>query len=94
MNEVHGTTTLWLGSHRDENRLKEEGIENSWARHQRHHLALKAGLEAMGLKYLVKEGARLPQMNAVHIPDAIKEREAEVRKTLATHASQATASSR
>src|SRR5688572_27204041 len=45
--------------------LKEEGIENSWARHMRHHLALKAGLEAMGLKYLVKEGARLPQMNAV-----------------------------
>jgi ectoine hydroxylase-related dioxygenase (phytanoyl-CoA dioxygenase family) len=27
MNEVHGTTALWLGSHRDENRLKEEGIE-------------------------------------------------------------------
>jgi len=64
--------------------LKEEGIENAWARHLRHHLALKAGLEAMGLKYLVKEGARLPQMNAVHIPDAIKDREAEVRKTLLT----------
>jgi alanine-glyoxylate transaminase/serine-glyoxylate transaminase/serine-pyruvate transaminase len=47
--------------------LKEEGIENSWARHMRHHLALKAGLEAMGLKFLVKEGARLPQMNAIHI---------------------------
>jgi alanine-glyoxylate transaminase/serine-glyoxylate transaminase/serine-pyruvate transaminase len=64
--------------------LKEEGIENAWARHQRHHLALKAGLEAMGLKYLVNEGARLPQMNAVHVPDAIKDREAEVRKTLLT----------
>src|SRR6478735_8990399 len=64
--------------------LKEEGIENSWARHQRHHQALKAGLEAMGLQYLVKEGARLPQMNAVHIPEAIREREAEVRKTLLT----------
>ena len=64
--------------------LKEEGIENAWARHQRHHIALKAGLEAMGLKYLVKEGARLPQMNAVHIPDAIREREADVRKTLLT----------
>ncbi len=62
--------------------LKEEGIENAWARHQRHHLALKAGLEAMGLKYLVSEGARLPQMNAVHVPDAIKGREAEARKTL------------
>jgi len=64
--------------------LKEEGIENAWARHQRHHIALKAGLEAMGLKFLVKEGARLPQMNAVHVPDAIKQREAEVRKTLLT----------
>src|SRR5262249_25719455 len=62
--------------------LKEEGIENAWARHQRHHLALKAGLEAMGLKYVVKEGARLPQMNAVHVPEAIQEREAEVRRTL------------
>jgi alanine-glyoxylate transaminase/serine-glyoxylate transaminase/serine-pyruvate transaminase len=62
--------------------LKEEGIENSWARHMRHHLALKAGLEAMGLKFLVKEGARLPQMNAIHIPEVIRERESEVRKTL------------
>ena len=62
--------------------LKEEGIENSWARHMRHHLALKAGLEAMGLKFLVKEGAGLPQMNAIHIPEAVREREAEVRKTL------------
>ncbi len=62
--------------------VKEEGLENGWARHQRHHLALKAGLEAMGLKFLVKEGAQLPQMNAVHIPEAIREREAEVRKTL------------
>jgi alanine-glyoxylate transaminase/serine-glyoxylate transaminase/serine-pyruvate transaminase len=64
--------------------LKEEGIENSWARHQRHHAALKAGLEAMGLKYLVKEAYRLPQMNAVYVPEGIKEREAEVRKTLLT----------
>jgi alanine-glyoxylate transaminase/serine-glyoxylate transaminase/serine-pyruvate transaminase len=64
--------------------LKEEGIENAWARHTRHHLALKAGLEAMGLKFLVKEEAQLPQMNAVLIPEAIKAREAEVRKTLLT----------
>ena len=62
--------------------IKEEGLENCWARHHRHHLALKAGLEAMGLKFLVKEGARLPQMNAVHIPEAVRDREAEVRKTL------------
>lgn len=62
--------------------IKEEGLENCWARHHRNHVALKAGLEAMGLEFLVKEGARLPQMNAVHIPEAIRDREAEVRKTL------------
>jgi len=62
--------------------IKEEGLENCWARHHRNHVALKAGLEAMGLEFLVKEGAQLPQMNAVHIPEAIRDREAEVRKTL------------
>lgn len=60
--------------------IKEEGLENSWARHQRHHLALKAGLEAMGLRYLVKEGSRLPQMNAVYVPEGVQE--ARVRKIL------------
>jgi alanine-glyoxylate transaminase/serine-glyoxylate transaminase/serine-pyruvate transaminase len=64
--------------------LKEEGLENSWARHRYHHLALKAGLEALGLQYLVKESARLPQLNSVHIPEALKAREAEVRKQLLT----------
>ena len=60
--------------------LKEEGIENAWARHQRHHQALKAGLEAMGLKYLVQEPYRLPQMNAVLCPEGVNEE--EVRKRL------------
>ena len=60
--------------------LREEGLERAWARHQRHHLALKAGLEAMGLKFVVREGARLPQMNAVHVPEGVAE--AEVRKRL------------
>ena len=62
--------------------LREEGLENSWARHMRHHLALKAGLEALGLKYLVQEGYRLPQMNAVYCPTGIDE--ALVRRTLLT----------
>jgi alanine-glyoxylate transaminase/serine-glyoxylate transaminase/serine-pyruvate transaminase len=62
--------------------LKEEGLENSWARHHRHHMALKAGLEAMGLSFLVKEAYRLPQMNAVLIPESLQAREAEVRKRL------------
>jgi alanine-glyoxylate transaminase/serine-glyoxylate transaminase/serine-pyruvate transaminase len=60
--------------------LMEEGIEHAWARHQRHYLALKAGLEAMGLQFLVKEEARLPQMSAVYVPQGVNE--AEVRKIL------------
>jgi alanine-glyoxylate transaminase/serine-glyoxylate transaminase/serine-pyruvate transaminase len=60
--------------------VREEGLENAWARHQRHHLALKAGLEAMGLRFLVPEGYRLPQMNAVYVADGVNE--AEVRKAL------------
>lgn len=51
--------------------LKEEGLENSWARHQHNHLALKAGLEAMGLGFVVDEAHRLPQLNAIYIPDGV-----------------------
>ncbi|MBZ5704011.1 MAG: alanine--glyoxylate aminotransferase family protein [Acidobacteriia bacterium] len=60
--------------------IREEGLENSWARHQRHHVALKAGLEAMGLKYLVAEPYQLPQMNAVLCAEGVNEE--EVRKRL------------
>ena len=60
--------------------LKEEGVERAWERHMRHYLAFKAGIEAMGLKFLVREDARLPQMSAVHVPQGANE--AEVRRTL------------
>ncbi|HET7670245.1 MAG TPA: alanine--glyoxylate aminotransferase family protein, partial [Burkholderiales bacterium] len=60
--------------------IKEEGLEQCWARHRRHHLALKAGLEAMGLKFLVEEKYQLPQMNAVICPTGVDEE--QVRKTL------------
>jgi len=60
--------------------LLEEGVENSWARHQRNHHALRAGFEAMGLQFVVPEGQRLPQLNAVSVPEGIDE--AAVRSTL------------
>jgi alanine-glyoxylate transaminase/serine-glyoxylate transaminase/serine-pyruvate transaminase len=53
--------------------LHEEGIENSWARHQKNHDALRSGLEALGLNFVVPEGQRLPQLNAVSIPDGVDE---------------------
>jgi len=51
--------------------LQEEGLENAWTRHQKYHLALKAGLEGLGLDFIVPESERLPQLNAVSIPDGI-----------------------
>ncbi len=51
--------------------LEEEGIENSWQRHQSNHLALRAGVEAMGLSFVVDEADRLPQLNSVSIPDGV-----------------------
>ncbi|WP_297292759.1 alanine--glyoxylate aminotransferase family protein [Oceanicoccus sp.] len=49
--------------------LKEEGLENSWQRHQTHHNALVAGLEAMGLSMVVDKEHRLPQLNLVNLPE-------------------------
>jgi alanine-glyoxylate transaminase/serine-glyoxylate transaminase/serine-pyruvate transaminase len=53
--------------------LQEEGLEKSWARHQKNHLALRAGLEAMGLKFVVPEKERLPQLNAISVPEGVDE---------------------
>ena len=60
--------------------LKEEGLEQAWVRHQQHHQALKAGLEAMGLAFVVPAAVRLPQLNAVCIPQGVDD--AAVRRLL------------
>ena len=62
--------------------LHEEGLDARWARHQRNHRALKAGLTALGLKYSAKEGNQLPQLNAVLIPAGVDD--LTVRKRLLT----------
>ncbi len=59
--------------------LQEEGLENSWARHQRHHLALRAGIEAMGLDFYIKEKDRLLQLNAITVPEGVDEAEVRAR---------------
>jgi alanine-glyoxylate transaminase / serine-glyoxylate transaminase / serine-pyruvate transaminase len=60
--------------------LREETLERAWERHTRHYLAFNAGIEAMGLKFLVREDARLPQMSAVYVPKGVNE--ADVRRSL------------
>lgn len=60
----------------------EEGLEHRWARHRKNHLALRAGLEALGLDYAIAEEHRLPMLNAVLIPNGVDD--AAVRKQLLT----------
>ena len=60
--------------------LLEEGLDNAWARHRSNHLALAAGVESMGLSFVVDEDHRLPQLNSITIPEGVDE--AKVRSLL------------
>lgn len=60
--------------------LQKEGLEHAWARHKTNHLALKAGVEALGLEFFVAESQRLPQLNTLIVPEGIDE--AKVRQRL------------
>jgi alanine-glyoxylate transaminase/serine-glyoxylate transaminase/serine-pyruvate transaminase len=60
--------------------VEEEGLAARAARHERHHLALVAGIEAMGLSLLPPEGERLWTLNAVQLPPGVDE--GAVRRTL------------
>lgn len=63
--------------------LREEGLEASWTRHRLNHLALRAGIEAMGLSFLVDEAYRLPQLNAIVVPPGVDD--AAIRRELLEH---------
>lgn len=51
--------------------LKEEGLENAWQRHRDMHELLKSELEPLGIHFLVDEEHRLPQLNAVAVPEGV-----------------------
>ena len=59
---------------------EEEGLEARYARHERHHRALVAGIEGMGLSLLPPAGERLWTLNTVRVPAGVDE--LGVRKTL------------
>lgn len=62
--------------------LHEETLPVAWQRHQLHHDALTAGLAGLGLSFAVPPGIRLPQLNAVAIPENIDE--SKLRRDLLT----------
>jgi alanine-glyoxylate transaminase / serine-glyoxylate transaminase / serine-pyruvate transaminase len=55
------------------NIVLEEGLETRWARHQQVHQYLKLQLEKRGFRFLVDEKYRLPNLNAVFLPDGYDE---------------------
>lgn len=73
------------GLHAGLGALLDEGLEQSFARHQSAGDALQAGLVERGFRLFAAEGSRLPQLTSVWVPD---ERlpagmtEADVRRTL------------
>lgn len=68
------------GLHEALRRVANEGLEAAWARHRQNHQRLVAGLAEMGLEMLVAPEARLPQLNAVKVPEGVDD--AAVRSAL------------
>lgn len=60
--------------------IEEEGLTARFARHKLNHIALLAGLAAMGITPFAQEGRRLWMLNAVNIPGGVDD--AAVRRTL------------
>ena len=58
----------------------EEGLDARFERHRRNHLALVAGLEALGLAMVVEPAHRLWMLNSVRLPDGLDE--AKLRRRL------------
>jgi alanine-glyoxylate transaminase / serine-glyoxylate transaminase / serine-pyruvate transaminase len=53
----------------------EEGLDARFDRHRQNHLALRAGLEALGVDFAVAREHRLPMLNAVRIPDGVDDKQ-------------------
>jgi len=60
--------------------LEEEGLGASFTRHRNNHLKLVEGLSRLGLDLAVSEPWRLPQLNAVVIPEG--KDDAKIRRRL------------
>jgi alanine-glyoxylate transaminase/serine-glyoxylate transaminase/serine-pyruvate transaminase len=60
--------------------VEEEGLPTRWARHERNHQALKAGLAAIGIGLASQENHQLWSLNSVQIPDGVDD--AQVRAIL------------
>jgi alanine-glyoxylate transaminase/serine-glyoxylate transaminase/serine-pyruvate transaminase len=51
--------------------LRDEGLEQAFARHALHGGAIAAGLQALGLRLPVAPAHRMPQLTVVNVPDGV-----------------------
>lgn len=68
--------------HEGLNLVLDEGLQPRWERHRRNSSALKAGLQALGFRYLTQEHCQLPALSAVLIPEGVEDM--AIRKRLLT----------
>jgi alanine-glyoxylate transaminase/serine-glyoxylate transaminase/serine-pyruvate transaminase len=61
-------------------RILDEGLEHVWARHEEAGRLLQEGLQERGLELFAAEGARLPELTTVKVPEGVDS--AAVRKVL------------
>jgi alanine-glyoxylate transaminase/serine-glyoxylate transaminase/serine-pyruvate transaminase len=59
--------------------ILEEGLDARFARHQEVSDLLVSGLDEMGIRPISEEGARLPTLNAVTVPDGVDDAAARKR---------------
>lgn len=57
----------------------DEGLEARFARHERNHLRLRAGLAELGLEIASQPGHQLWPLNAVSVPDGVDEADVRAR---------------
>jgi alanine-glyoxylate transaminase/serine-glyoxylate transaminase/serine-pyruvate transaminase len=53
--------------------LKDEGLDNSWRRHKENSAKLIRRLDEIGLKPLVPEGERIPNLLSILVPEGVDE---------------------
>lgn len=63
--------TLFFGLSESIDMIREEGLENIWARHELLATAVRNALKAMGLELFAEEGYESNTVTAINIPEGI-----------------------
>lgn len=63
--------TLFFGLSESIDMIREEGLENVWARHELMATAVRNALKAMGLELFAEEGYESNTVTAINIPEGI-----------------------